>query len=117
MEARTNPPVGRARIVAFALVALAALGLAFLHLTTHEDRVSVPAGARAGQLTLEPCDYAPEAGDHAADCGTLVVSENRRDRGARLIAVPVTRIRARTAHPGAPVFRLEGGPGRTNMKF
>jgi pimeloyl-ACP methyl ester carboxylesterase len=31
--------------------------------------------------------------------------------------LPVTRIRARTEHPDAPIFRLEGGPGRSNMEF
>ena len=36
---------------------------------------------------------------------------------SRLIALPVTRILARSARPGAPVFRLEGGPGLTNMNF
>ena len=29
----------------------------------------------------------------------------------------VIRIKARSVHPGAPVFRLQGGPGGTNMKF
>jgi len=29
----------------------------------------------------------------------------------------VTRIRALSAHPGTPVFRLQGGPGITNMDF
>ena len=29
----------------------------------------------------------------------------------------VIRIKARSAHPGAPVFRLQGGPGGTNMTF
>src|SRR4029079_5133219 len=33
------------------------------------------------------------------------------------IAVPVTRIRARSADPAEPVFRLQGGPGITNMVF
>ena len=36
---------------------------------------------------------------------------------SRLIALPVTRIRARSEQPGQPIFRLEGGPGVTNMKF
>ena len=36
---------------------------------------------------------------------------------SRLIALPVTRIRARSAHPAEPIFRLEGGPGITNMTF
>ena len=43
--------------------------------------------------------------------------ENRRDPSSRLIALPITRIHARSEHPGAPIFRLEGGPGKTNMKF
>ena len=58
-----------------------------------------------------------ENGDYAADCGTLVVPENRADPQSRLIALPVTRIRARSAHPAEPIFRLEGGPGVTNMEF
>ena len=77
----------------------------------------MPTGAHAGQLTLKPCTYATEHGSYAADCGTLVVPENRHDAGSRLIALPVTRIQARSAHPGEPVFRLEGGPGLTNMEF
>lgn len=117
MQPRTNTSAGPARIVAFVLVALAALGLAYLHVASQDDRVSVPAGAQAGDLKLEPCDYATEDGTYAADCGTLVVAENRHDRGSRLIALPVTRIRARTKDPGAPIFRLEGGPGKTNMEF
>src|SRR5215218_4741526 len=117
MQARANTPVGPARTVAFVLVALAALGLAFLHFKSGDDRVSVPAGAHAGELTLKPCEYATERGGYAADCGTLVVSENRHDPGARLIALPVTRIRAHAEHPGAPIFRLQGGPGITNMEF
>ena len=43
--------------------------------------------------------------------------ENRHDPSSRLIALPVKRIRALTAHPGEPVFRLQGGPGLTNMDF
>ena len=64
-----------------------------------------------------PCSYATEKGSYAADCGTLVVPENRANPRSRLIALPVTRIRARSAHPGTPIFRLEGGPGITNMQF
>ncbi len=42
--------------------------------------MSVPAGAKAGQLTLHPCHYGTEQGGYAADCGTLVVPENRPAR-------------------------------------
>src|SRR6266566_4726115 len=55
--------------------------------------------------------------NHRADCGTLVVPESRYKAHSRLIALPVTRIRARSAKPGVPIFRLEGGPGLTNMEF
>src|SRR5438874_13735456 len=106
-----------ARIVALALVSLAALGLAYLHFGTGTDSVSVPSGAHAGQLKLHSCHYATENGSNRADCGTLVVPENRHNTNSRLIALPVTRIRAHSAHPGVPIFRLEGGPGLTHMDF
>ena len=77
----------------------------------------MPKGAHAGQLTLKSCTYETEAGPRAADCGTMIVRENRRDPESRLIAIPVTRIKARSAHPAEPIFRLEGGPGMTNMTF
>src|SRR6266700_3423601 len=34
-----------------------------------------------------------------------------------LISLPVKRIRARSAQPGVPIFRLQGGPGLSNMDF
>jgi pimeloyl-ACP methyl ester carboxylesterase len=105
-----------ARIVALALIVLAVVGLAYLRFAP-DDRVSVPAGAKAGDLMLEDCDYATDSGRYDADCGTLVVPENRHEAESRLIALPVIRIRARTEHPGEPIFRLEGGPGVTNMQF
>ncbi len=105
-----------ARIVGLVLIGLVVLGLGYLRFAPG-DTVSVPKGAHAGQLTLHDCTYGTEQGSYAADCGTLVVPENRADPQSRLIAVPVTRIRARSAHPAEPIFRLEGGPGRTNMSF
>ena len=105
-----------ARIVALVLIGLVVLGLGYLR-----PRLATPfrcrRAPRAGQLTLHACTYATEQGTYAADCGTLVVPENRADPQSRLIALPVTRIRARSAHPAEPVFRLEGGPGITNMNF
>src|SRR5918912_2641361 len=104
---------GRGRATGLVLIALVACGLAFLHFGSGSDRVSVPSGAHAGQLTLKHCTY----GNEPADCGTLVVPENRHDPHSRLIALPVTRVRAHTSRPGAPIFRLQGGPGLTNMDF
>src|SRR2546421_7107934 len=83
-----------ARIVALALVSLAALGLVYLHFGLGGDSVSVPSGARAGQLKLHSCQNATENGGYPADCGTLVVRENRHDPSSRLIALPLTRIPA-----------------------
>jgi pimeloyl-ACP methyl ester carboxylesterase len=118
MTSHTPPKaLGPARIVALTVLALAILGLGYLHFSGGDDAVSVPSAAHAGQLTLHPCHYKTEKGSYAADCGTLVVPENRHDAHSRLIALPVTRIRATSAHPAEPVFRLQGGPGITNMSF
>jgi pimeloyl-ACP methyl ester carboxylesterase len=117
MKAPTTRLFRPARIVALVLIALAALGLAYLRFAPDAGSVSVPKGAHAGELILKPCSYATEKGGYGADCGTLVVPENRADPQSRLIALPVTRIRARSKHPREPIFRLEGGPGITNMKF
>src|SRR2546430_1047308 len=117
MEAPATRLFTRARILALALIALAVLGLAFLQFHHSAGPVSVPKGGHAGQLTLHSCHYGTEDGSYAADCGTLIVQENRHDSQSRLIALPVKRIRARSAHRGVPIFRLQGGPGITNMSF
>jgi pimeloyl-ACP methyl ester carboxylesterase len=107
----------RGRIVALVLIAAVVAGLAYLRFAPDDDSVSVPAGAKAGDLILERCEYRTEKGSYAADCGTLVVPENRHKADSRLIALPVTRIRARSANPGTAIFRLQGGPGITNTQF
>ena len=117
MEPPTTRRFTAARIVALALIALALAGLAYLRFSSGSSEVSVPHGAHAGQLTLHPCTYATKQGEYAADCGTLVVPENRHDSRSRLIALPVKRIKALSANPREPVFRLQGGPGLTNMDF
>jgi pimeloyl-ACP methyl ester carboxylesterase len=107
----------RTRIVALVLIGLAFLGLAYVKVASTEEAVSVPPGALAGDLLLHPCTYSTEGGSYAADCGTLVVPENRADPQSRLIALPVTRIRSPSDHPSEPVFWLKGGPGLTNMQL
>ena len=89
-------------------------GLTYLGASSSSGTVSVPQGAHAGQLAMHPCTY---PGGYRADCGTLVVPEDRADPRSRLIALPVTRILARSSHPLAPIFVLNGGPGITNMTF
>ena len=116
MKPRTTRGVTPARIVALVLIGLTVAGLALVGFSG-DDRVSVPKGAQAGDLILDPCTYATDDGGFDADCGTLVVSENPSESQSRLIALPVTRIRALSEHPKEPLFRLEGGPGITNMTF
>jgi len=117
MEPPTTRLLSTTRIVALALIALALAGLAYIHFSSGSSEVSVPQGAHAGQLALHPCSYATKKGAYAADCGTLVVPENRHDPQSRLIALPVKRIKALSANPREPVFRLQGGPGLTIMDF
>src|ERR1700722_15933631 len=106
-----------ARIVALLVTIVLLTGLTYLGVSSSPETVSVPQGAHAGQLTMHPCTYPTENGTYRADCGTLVVPENRADPRSRLIALPVTRILARSSHPFAPIFHLNGGPGITNMTF
>jgi pimeloyl-ACP methyl ester carboxylesterase len=89
-------------------------GLVYLRYAPGATPVSVPAGAQAGELVLEPCTYPTGDGELAAECGTLVVPEQRADPGSRLIALPVTRILARSNDPAEPIFYLQGGPGIPN---
>lgn len=114
---QTTRAVSPARLVSLALIALVAAVLAYVRFATGDETVSVPSGAKPGDLALKPCEYATESGTYKADCGTFVVPENRADAASRLIALPVKRIRAKSSNPAAPVFRLEGGPGVTNMEF
>src|SRR5690349_5667645 len=99
-----------ARIIALAVTGILVLALAYLNLRP-QDTLAVPAGARPGSLTMEPCEYDTETGTVPADCGTLVVPENRRDPASDLIALPMIRIRSTGPGPGEPIFRLNGGPG------
>lgn len=81
-----------------------------------EVPITVPAGAQAGDLVdLEPCTFTSIDGELAAECGTLVVPENRSDPDTRLIALPVTRIKAASATPAEPIFWFSGGPGSNNI--
>jgi pimeloyl-ACP methyl ester carboxylesterase len=81
-----------------------------------QAQVFVPEGAQAGELVgIEPCNYKSDGEKYAADCGTLVVPENRSKPGSRLIGLPVIRVHALRANPAEPIFWLEGGPGNSNL--
>ena len=48
---------------------------------------------------------------------TLVVAETPGAGSGRLLALPVTRVRARSDDPEEPIFFLTGGPGQSNLDF
>lgn len=71
-------------------------------------------GAITG-LTLGPCETVVEGEPHPAECGVLLVPENRSNSDSRLIPLPVLRIRGTGSTIQAPVFMLGGGPGVANI--
>jgi len=103
----------------FVLVIIAVLAVLLLAACgPSEAPITVPADAQAGDLVgLEPCTYEAREGEYAADCGTLVVPENRSDPNSRLIALPVIRVRATGGNPAEPIFYFTGGPGASNLHF
>jgi len=77
----------------------------------------LPVGAVAGDLEIVPCVHVAREVEYAAECGTLIVPENRYDETSRLIALPVKRIRALDEAPADPIFFLAGGPGGSNLDY
>ena len=100
-----------ARIAALLVTIVLLTGLTYLGVSSSPETVSVSQGAHAGQLTMHPCTYPTENGAYRADCGTLVVPENRADPRSRLIALPVTRILARSSHPLGANLPSQRRPG------
>jgi pimeloyl-ACP methyl ester carboxylesterase len=99
-------------------VIIAVLSMAVVGCGKKETPITIPEGAQAGELVgMESCTYEAKDIEYAADCGTLVVPENRSDPDSRLIVLPVTRILATGSNPTEPIFWLTGGPGSSNMKF
>ena len=86
-----------ARVVAFVLVAPAALGLAYLHFASGDDRVSVPAGAREGQLTLKPCMEFAEASRFADRHDVVLVGYRGVDGSTALDCPEVSSALKRSA--------------------
>jgi len=101
----------------FVALVLTALGLILTACGGKDTVLTVPTGAQAGDLTLEPCTFKWDDVEYEADCGTLIVPENRAKADSRLIALPVMRVRATGESPTEPIFWLAGGPGDSNMGF
>jgi hypothetical protein len=79
MDASTTRLFTLSRLIALALITLLITGLAYLRFAPDSRSLSVPQGAKAGDLILEPCEYPTENGNYAAECGTLTVPEKRVD--------------------------------------
>jgi len=80
-------------------------------------RPQVPTGAIAGDYAAGPCVHLANDVEYEAECGTVIVPENRNDPGSRLIALPVIRILSVSNNPAEPIFFLAGGPGSSNMRY
>jgi pimeloyl-ACP methyl ester carboxylesterase len=106
-----------ARVIALAVTGLVVLGLVALRIDRGPELPAVTDGASAGDLVLEPCTFTAAGDTYPADCGTLVMAEDPRDAGSRLITLPLIRVRAVTDEPQEPVFFLTGGPGQSNIEF
>ena len=74
-------------------------------------------GAVAGDFDVVPCVHVARDVEYPAECGTLIVPENRYEQTSRLIALPVKRILASGDAPDEPIFHLTGGPGMSNMAY
>ncbi len=101
--------------IMFVVLAVALFELILTACSGGDAALTVPAGAQPGDLTLEPCKFKWNADEYEADCGTLIVPENRAKADSRLIALPVMRVHATGESTTEPIFFLEGGPGQSNM--
>lgn len=97
----------------FLIILIAALVIIF----RPKPKMTVPPNARAGDLTLEPCEYKTKTRTYRAECGTLIVPESRFGLNSRLIALPIKRIHAESDSPREPIVYFGGGPGMSNMRF
>ena len=92
-------------------IGLVVLGLGYLHFATGDDPVSVPTCCTRGpahrwsRVTTRPRTAATPPTAARSSC-----PENRADPRSRLIALPVTRIRARSAQPGSSGLPARGRP-------
>ena len=104
--------LGRAMALAAAL-ALAGCGQS----EEPAPRPQPPHGAVAGDFDTVPCIHVAREVEYPAECGTLIVPENRYDDASRLIALPVKRIPASGEAPAEPIFYLAGGPAMSNLGY
>jgi pimeloyl-ACP methyl ester carboxylesterase len=106
--------IGKPRRFVIAVGVVSVLSLMVTACASPTVSLTVPQNAGPGNVILKPC----KVGERAAECGSLLVLENPDETDSRLIALPITRIRATGSNPAEPVFFLDGGPGEAlNMRF
>ena len=108
---------GGKRLARSSIILVTILGSVLTACSRDKPGSTVPEGAKAGDMTLEPCAFVTASGRYKADGGTLIVPESRDKAASRLIALPVMRVRAIVDKPAEPIFYLAGGPGQSNMSF
>jgi pimeloyl-ACP methyl ester carboxylesterase len=77
----------------------------------------VLAGGKAGDFTLQSCTLRNKGHVFQAECGTILLPENREQPEGKLIALPVVRFLSTSENPADPIFWLNGGPGNTNISW
>lgn len=71
----------------------------------------------APSVTFLATTYQPAAGDPvAAEMGTLVVPESRRNPSAQTVSLKFVRFASTSDNPGSPIVYLAGGPGGSGIE-
>ena len=103
-----------------AVIALALSTPAAAASRVHGYDLAMPVDAKPGQfIGFASCQFTGLAsrGVDQAECGTLVVAENRDRLNGRLLALPVVKLPALSPTPLEPLFFFQGGPGATNLQY
>jgi pimeloyl-ACP methyl ester carboxylesterase len=81
------------------------------------DHPLPPPGSEAGTVVVENETFETDFGNYPAEYGTIVVPENRRKPGSRVLKLYFIRIHAKRPAQKEPIFYLSGGPGASNLTF
>lgn len=79
--------------------------------------LDVPVDGVSGDFDLQTCTLRHKGTTYNAECGRILLPENRQDPNGKLIALPVVRFLSTGSEPAEPIFWLQGGPGSSNMSW
>jgi len=86
----------------------------------HDFDLKMPPAAEAGTFTgFSPCRFLglKSRPTDSAECGALVVAEDRARPQGRLLVLPVVKLPATAPTKLSPLFYFQGGPGSTNLNY